>query len=168
MFAREGPAAATFAGAARRPKAAKPAAFGPRRALRRDEGGQMMLLAGFIFVIALLAMSAMLARVPILAKQVSREADRPLLEHVSPMLDGLEAAIADLDPEGGLTEGTAKFDDAVRGLLAHMRLNAGSQGFVLEWDVVCGSPGKARVVLELSDGELWAKVRTVEFGFSTC
>lgn len=140
----------------------------PRPSLRSDERAQMMLLAGFIFVIALLAMSAMLARVPILAKQVSREVDRPLLEHVGPMLDGLEAAIADLDPEGGLAEGTVKFDDAVRGLLAHMRLNAGSQGFVLEWEVVCGSPGKARAVLEVSDGELWVKVRTVEFGFSTC
>jgi hypothetical protein len=139
-----------------------------RPSWRRDEEGQLMLLAGFIFVIALLAMSAMLARVPLLAKQVSREADRPLLDQVAPMLEGIEAAIADLDPQGGLTEGTAKFDDAVRGLLAHMRLNAGSQGFVLEWEVVCGAPGKARAHLELSDGELWVKVRTVEFGFSTC
>lgn len=123
-----------------------------------NDKGQMMLLAGFIFVIGLLAMSATLARVPLLAKQVPREQDRPLLAHFEPMMDGLNDALVALpthEPD------SAKHKAAVEGMLDHLRAVEASHGFFLEWKIECVG-GLEHVQVKVTDGLLWIDADSVQ------
>ena len=183
MVAREGPQ--TFVGAAKgEPQRAPPAKNAPpgrrklapaRRRLRSDQGGQMMLLSAFIFVIALLAMSAMVARVPLLAKQVSREHDRPVMTEVQPLVAGIDKALAHLATDfrpaiDGTSSGSnaangngTAFDAAVRSMLNEMRVQQASRGMVLEWRFHCPSVGgSAQAALTLTDGDLRIDATTNE------
>jgi len=147
-----------------------------RPSLRRDERGQMMLLAGFIFVIGLLVVSASLSRVPLLAKQVSRESTRPILAEVDPFIEGTNAALADLARDfRPAIDGTASaglgpagngsaFDRAVRAMFGQLRTQEASRGIGLEWQVTCpASPGTTRAIFTLADGEMRVDVQSDQF-----
>lgn len=136
----------------------------------------MMLLAGFIFVIGLLVVSASLSRVPLLAKQVGRETTRPILAEVDPFIEGTNRALADLASDfrpaidgtstaglGASGNGSA-FDRAARGMFGQLRTQEASRGIGLEWQVTCASsPGIARAIFTLSDGEMRIDVQSEPF-----
>jgi hypothetical protein len=66
----------------------------PRR--RDDETGQMMILAAVLLVIGLIALAGMVARVNQLGTQTGVEADKAILDEVTPIQDALDAGIGDL------------------------------------------------------------------------
>jgi len=142
----------------------------------------MMLLAAFIFVIGLLATAALLSRVPLLARQATREVDRPILQEMNPMVHSLDDAIGHLARDfrpridgvcfpyscGG---NATAFDNATMALLQHLRATESERGFLLEWRLTCenaADPTTAHVLLSLSDGEMELEARSARLHMSKC
>jgi hypothetical protein len=164
-MARRGPAARSVAAPSREAKARRGAPWG-------DDRGQMMLLSAFVFVIGLLALSAALSRVSLLAGETLREQDRPVIAHVTPMVEAVDAALLRLETEfqPTLVPGTAEYDAAIEGLLRHLEAIEAEQGFVLDWSLDCETPDPATAYanLVLRDATTSFEARTRTFTLSDC
>jgi Tfp pilus assembly protein PilV len=134
----------------------------------------MMLLAAVILVIGFVALAGMVSRVSQLASQASREQDHLLLREVEPMLGAVNAAIDPTAAPTGKGIGayappvaypSAAYDNAVAGILRHLRQVEAAQGIFLDWRLVCvaGTPNTGYAAITLNDGSLQVTVRSNPF-----
>lgn len=130
----------------------------------------MMMLAAVVLVVGFIALAGMIARVGELGTQTGREQQRALLLEVGPMKEGLDDAMARLLTEAGHStateEGKVRYEAAIEGVLAHMRLLEASRGFLMEYELRCataGDPATGYVEVTIWDSELMMQVRSATF-----
>ncbi len=151
--------------------------------MRRDEGGQMMLLSAVLMIFAFLALSAMVSRVSQLGSVTTQDHGRPVLLEIDVVQATVDETVTGLKAVSGFCAAAlpspdqckGPFKDALDGSLAHLAALEAGRGFDLSWGVVdaagtdvtacVAAPSPARYVeFALDDGEVRITLRsTVSF-----
>jgi len=129
----------------------------------RDEGGQVILLAGILLVIAFIAFNIQLSILPSLGQQVGRETENPLLEDYLLVRRTLETLFP--DEMRSTTSSTTlvcpdgfEYMQKVRGQLSLLTALEGTRGQSFGWEkleveLMAGTTKnfEVRVTMRLSD-----------------
>ncbi len=146
-----------------------------RQRFAGDSSGQMMMLAAVVLLVGFIALAGMVARVGVLGAQTGREQQRAMFLELDPMIDGVNDAVSRLESEGGFEpltddDNAALYEDAIRGVLEHMRRLEASRGFLFEYQFGCATPGDPNtgyVAVSLADNESWIEIRSELFRRAT-
>jgi hypothetical protein len=140
----------------------------------------MMLLAAVVLIIGFVALAGMVGRVTQLAGQAGREQDRPLLREIEPMLGAINGAIGKLGTDFGgasppipnpATTPSTAYENAVMGMLRHLRQVEAGQGILMDWSLDCATAGDASTGvarITLNDGSLQVTLQSVQFRRLAC
>ncbi|MFA5944909.1 MAG: hypothetical protein WC876_10640 [Candidatus Thermoplasmatota archaeon] len=145
----------------------------------------MMILAAVLLVIGLIALAGMVARVNQLGSQTSVEADKAILNEVTPLQDSIDEVLCRITVNS--TCGAAslrhfnltatsyiKAEDAVRNALEQLQRMEAGHGFWMDYQITCvdGSglltaddsfSARGVAVVHLSDGTVWLELRSAVF-----